>query len=285
MNHGEPLKIMTYNLRFDNDRDLYPWSARRQLMIELIADSAPAVLGTQEGLRHQLDDISLGLPNYYAWLGNSRGADDEYCAVFYDSRRLQVVALTERWFSATPEVAGSISWGACPRIMTAVTFRDRESGDEFLVINTHLDHMSVRARRFAADYLVSFTRIAADGRPTVVMGDFNTAARKSAVYQRLCETPLTDTFEASRTTGLDRPSFNNYQPPPAIGPRIDWVLVSPEIAVDSAQVNTRDFDGRYASDHLPVEATVRVPRSLQRVGAAGRLGKIPLPLRLSLEVD
>jgi len=281
VNLGEPMKIMTYNLRFANERDVHSWSQRRPLVIDLVRGSAPTILGTQEGHRHQLDELVDGLPSHYSWIGDSRGragAEDEYCAVVYDTRRLEVLDLTQRWFSTTPEVAGSISWGACPRIMTAVTFRDRTTGDELLVVNTHLDHMSVQARRFAADYLVNYVRATADGRATIVLGDFNTAARVSAVYRRLCETPLEDTFEAQPLPGIDRPTFNNYQPPPLRGHRIDWILVSPEVHVDSSEVNTTDFDGQFASDHLPVEATVRLERSLQRVGAGRRPTQVPLPL-------
>lgn len=266
---------MTYNLRFDNERDLNTWSSRRPLLAELVTRSAPTVLGTQEGLRHQLDELSAALPEHYRWVGSSRGsiASDEHCAVFYDTRRLEVVDLTERWFSTTPEVRGSISWGSNPRLMTAVTFRERGNGDEFLVINTHLDHRSVQARRFAADYLLAYVRAEAAGRPVVVMGDFNTAARVSAVYRRLCDTPLVDTFEAQPLGGADRPTFNNYQPPPRVGHRIDWILVSPEVQVSTSTVNVTDFDGRYPSDHLPVEAVVQLERSRQRVGAGTAVGR------------
>lgn len=274
MNLGEPMKITTYNLRFANERDVHPWSERRPLMIDLIAGSAPTILGTQEGLRFQLDQIEAGLPPWYAWVGEGRslGEQNEYCAVFYDQRRLEVLDVTQRWFSTTPEVPGSCSWGSCPRIMTAVSFRERSTGDELLVINTHLDHMSVYARRFSADYLATYVQANAKGRPTIVMGDFNTAARVSAVYRRLSETPLMDSFEVplsgSSAEDWDRPTFNNYLPPPRSGHRIDWILVSPEVQVQSSVVNTSSFDGLYASDHLPVEAVVRLNRTLQPVGAS-----------------
>ena len=287
---------MTYNLRFANETDAHPWSQRRPSMVRQITQSAPHVLGTQEGLRSQLEDLGRGLPGHYAWVGQSRehplegdgsggsGAGGEHCAVFFDARRLQVLDVTQRWFSRTPEVPGSQSWGACPRIMTAVSFADRTSGDELLVINTHLDHQSDTARRFAADYLLAYVRAAADGRPTVVMGDFNTTARQSAVYRRLAETPLTDTFAVSSHPGPERPSFTDYQVPPTSGPRIDWILVSPGVQVDDTLVDTQPADGRYASDHLPVRATVRMPRSLQRVGTAGgRSVQVSLPAWVGAE--
>lgn len=278
MNLGEPMTIMTYNVRFDNERDVHQWSQRRSLMIDMISATEPTILGTQEGLRHQLDDLSDGLPDYYRWVGQGRGVDrdNEYCAVFYDSRRLEVLDVTQRWFSTTPEVPGSLNWGACPRIMTAVTFRERLTGDELLVVNTHLDHMSVHARRFSADYLHDYIRTQAHGRPTILMGDFNTAARMSAVYRRLCDTPLEDTFEATVLPGPDRPTFNNYLTPPKVGHRIDWILVSPEVKVEASRVNTSTVNGQYASDHMPVEATVRLVRTLAPVGASTRPGRQPV---------
>jgi endonuclease/exonuclease/phosphatase family metal-dependent hydrolase len=273
---GEPMKIMTYNLRLAVEWDVHPWPERRPFMIELISDVGPAVLGTQEGLTRQLAELVAGLPTHYRWVGRSRdpGVDDEYCAVFYDSRRFQVLDMTQRWFSTTPDVPGSIDWGRHPRIMTAVTFREHSTGDEFLVINTHLDNCSAQARQFAANYLLAYIRATADGRPTILLGDFNTAARVSAVYRRLQETPLLDAFDRTAPQSQDRPTFNDYQQPATLGQRIDWIMVSPGIAVDECHVNTRNFNGLYPSDHLPVESTVRLPRALAEVGASRRLADI-----------
>ncbi len=273
------MKIMTYNLRLALEWDAHPWSERRQLMIELLKESAPAVLGTQEGLTHQLAELTAGLAPHYEWVGGSRdpGVDDEYCAVFFDHRRLEVLNLTQRWFSTTPEVPGSINWGRHPRIMTAVTFRERRSGNEFLLINTHLDNWSVQARRLAGEYLGFYIKEMADGRPTILMGDFNAAARQSSVYRDLLEVPLVDAFDTSLHPSLDRPTFNDHEPPATTGNRIDWILVSPEIVVDDCSVNLRNFNGHYASDHLPVEATVQLPRQLQHAGAASRHGSTAVP--------
>lgn len=40
--------------------------------------------------------------------------------------------------------------------------------------------------------------------------------------------------------------------------RIDWVLTTPGIEVVSAGVNTQGYPERAASDHLPVQAVVRL---------------------------
>jgi endonuclease/exonuclease/phosphatase family metal-dependent hydrolase len=257
---GAPMTVVTFNLRFANETDQHPWSARRPILIRQIADIAPAVLATQEGLRSQLDDVALGLPDHYAWVGTSRkgATEDEYCAVFYDQRRLELVAADHQWLSETPDVPGSVSWGRLPRMLTAVSFRDAEAG-ELLVVNTHFDHWSLRARRFGADQLVSYLRTHAQGRPVVVMGDFNTGARISRAYRSLLDTPLVDVFDVAERPGPEHPTFANYQPPRRRGPRIDWLLVSPDVAVVDCAVDDRSFDGAYASDHLPVTATLCLP--------------------------
>lgn len=258
-----PLTVMTYNLRFDCAQDRYPWRERRPLVVDLVAEAAPTVLGTQEGLRHQVDDLAAGLPDWYAWVGQSRShPGDEYGAVFYDTRRLEVVDVVQRWLSATPETPGSVSWGTTPRVFTAVGFRERPTDSHLLVINTHLDHLSAEAREHAADQLADYVQGTAGGRPTVLLGDFNAPAHISSVARRLAETPMFDTF-AAVPGAADQATFTDYQPPPVPGARIDWILVSPDIDVMDTRVNVRNFDGRFASDHLPVEATLRIPERLK----------------------
>jgi len=254
------MTVMTYNLRFANETDQHPWSHRRPLMTRQIADIAPAILGTQEGLKSQLDDISVGLPDHYSWVGTSRqgNTEDEYCAVFYDQRRLELVGAEQQWLSDTPDLPGSRSWGRHPRILTAVGFRNAEAG-EILVINTHFDYWSLRARRFGADQLVHYVRTHAQGRPVVVMGDFNTGAHISRAYRSLLDAPLVDVFDVAERPGPEHPTFANYHPPRRRGPRIDWLLVSPNVAVVDCAIDDRSFDGAYASDHLPVTATLRFP--------------------------
>ncbi|MBB3090386.1 hypothetical protein [Nocardioides albus] len=43
------------------------------------------------------------------------------------------------------------------------------------------------------------------------------------------------------------------------GTRIDWILTTPGITVKEAAINTWTKDGRWPSDHTPVQALVRLP--------------------------
>lgn len=114
-----PLCVMTYNVRYANATPPNAWPERRPLMRELIANVAPDVIGTQEGLPAQLQDLATDLPDY-DWVGVGR--DDgktkgEIMAVFYRRSRLEVLSTNHFWLSDTPEIPGSTTWGNSNRRM------------------------------------------------------------------------------------------------------------------------------------------------------------------------
>ena len=59
------MKIMSFNLRFENDRDgENSWCYRAELVVEVIREYSPAVLGVQEGTQRQLHTLRDHLPQY-----------------------------------------------------------------------------------------------------------------------------------------------------------------------------------------------------------------------------
>ena len=80
------LKLMTLNLRHGDAKDgEHIWENRRPIMVEMLRKYHPDILGVQEGLRFQLDELIEELPGY-AWFGEGRyGLDEgEHVAVFYN---------------------------------------------------------------------------------------------------------------------------------------------------------------------------------------------------------
>src|SRR5690606_24082842 len=62
---ADTLRVMSFNIRYGSARDgENAWPARRALAINVIRDFAPTVLGVQEALRFQLDEIGDALPGY-----------------------------------------------------------------------------------------------------------------------------------------------------------------------------------------------------------------------------
>ena len=59
------MKVMTFNLRFENDRDGdNAWVHRRERVVKIINRYQPSILGTQEGKWSQLMYLRDQLPGY-----------------------------------------------------------------------------------------------------------------------------------------------------------------------------------------------------------------------------
>ena len=254
------LQVMSFNLRFASTTEPNSWAVRRPVMRELLRREAPHVIGTQEGIFAQLLDIDADLGPRYDWVGTGRlhGSRDESMAVFYDSRRLRPTEYDHFWLSDTPAVIGSNTWGAAfPRMVTWVRFRDlADGGREFYVLNTHFDHVSQYARELSA--LLIAERIAGfdQSLPVVVTGDFNVAAHKNTVYDKLLGAGLVDTWDTARERSAQYATFHGYKPLTPNGDRIDWVLTTPGVRTHRATINTFSDDGQFPSDHLPVQASL-----------------------------
>lgn len=255
------LKVMTYNLRYASNQQPNAWPDRRPLMQALITREAPDVIGTQEGLYTQLQELAAGLPAYeWIGLGRAGGSKDEFAAIFYRRDRLEPVAFDHFWLSATPDVVGSITWGhTYRRMVTWVRFRERATGRVFEFWNTHFDHQVEEARQKSAALLRDRLAQTDPAVPLLLVGDFNCTAGRSRAYDILTqEAGLADTWAlAARRQNEDLNTFNNFQPARHEGDRIDWILARRPAAVTEAAIVGYNASAPFPSDHFPVTATVR----------------------------
>lgn len=156
----------------------------------MIANNRPDMVGVQEALRFQLDEIAAEFPRLgEVGVGREDGDEaGEYSAILYDEDRLELVGSDTFWLSDAPEVVASTSWGnRIPRIVTWARFRDRRTHRTFYVFNTHWDHESQPSRERSAALLLE--RIAArehPDEPVLVTGDFN-AGESNPAFTALLE--------------------------------------------------------------------------------------------------
>ncbi|BFO19405.1 endonuclease/exonuclease/phosphatase family protein [Streptomyces sp. KM77-8] len=255
-----PLEVMSFNLRFAGTAEPHSWAARRPVMRQLLRRERPHVLGTQEGLYGQLRDIVADLGPSYDWIGTGRagGSRDEFMAVLYDTRRLVPLEYDHFWLSGTPDVIASNTWGnAHLRMATWVRFRDlRAGGREFCVLDTHLDNANQSARERSAALIAERVGHLARTLPVVVTGDFNVAAHGNPVYDTMLGAGLVDTWDTAAVRGKAYGTYHGYLPLVPGGARIDWILATPGVTVHRTSVNTFTVDGRFPSDHLPVQAAL-----------------------------
>ncbi len=258
---GELIEVMSFNIRYGTAADGdNAWSLRREMVTSLIAREGPTVLGIQEALEFQLDEMLLDLPGYLA-VGVGRDDGDragEFSAILYDSHRLDGEESGTFWFSDHPEEPGSIAedWGnRIPRICTWARFRAKGEKRSFTVWNLHWDHEAQKSRVRSAGLLLAMIReFGAAGEPYLVMGDFNAGESNPAV-RLLLESGLRDSFRVLHPKAEGVGTFGAFSGR-RDGEKIDAILISPAWAVRGAAILHDNRKGRYPSDHYPVTATL-----------------------------
>lgn len=259
---------MTFNLRTNvpSDGD-NAWPQRHQAVAKAILRHDPDIVCVQEALYAMLLDLAPLLPEY-AWVGEGRrgGQADEFCAVWYKKSKASAAEYGSFGLSETPERLGELGWGAdYPRMCTWVRLvgaadeGTSESGNEggLTVFNTHLDHVSEPAQVNGMRLILG--RIgelrARTGASVVLTGDFNVGPAHAAV-RGLEQAGYVNGYSAlpggAAKAGA---TFHDFKGGEA-GEPIDYIFVSPDVAVERIEVDRDRYEGRYPSDHYPVCAVL-----------------------------
>jgi endonuclease/exonuclease/phosphatase family metal-dependent hydrolase len=256
---AQPLRVMSYNVRYPNPDDgANKWEERRDLFVASIRNDDPDVIGTQELFKIQGDYIVQKLPEY-AWFGISRRGNDqdEHMGVFYKKDRLHVVRQNWFWLSETPEQPGSQSWDmTLPRMVTWAEFE--RSGKRFFLFNTHFAHRreDEDARLKSARLIVDRIRSIAGTSPVIVTGDFNAPAG-GAVHVAMLAGGLRDSRDLAREKSGPEGTFHGFRGT-AGRDRIDWILVSPHWTVERNETIVFSDGGQFPSDHFPIVAILHL---------------------------
>jgi endonuclease/exonuclease/phosphatase family metal-dependent hydrolase len=266
---GGELRVMSFNIRYGTANDgANRWVNRRELVFDVLREHDCDVVGLQEALRFQIDEIREALPAYgEIGVGRDDGkTQGEYSGILYRTDRLKVTDSGTFWLSDTPEVPGSITWGnACTRICTWGRFVQKDSGRAFYHFNVHLDHRSQPSREKSVVLLGRRISDREHDDPVIVTGDFNAGESNPAVrylkgHLRMENedpaenpVPLVDTFRLLHPQATGVGTFNSFEGQRS-GEKIDYVFTQPGVEVLQAEILRDNKDGQYPSDHFPVVA-------------------------------
>ncbi len=263
-NQNNTLKVMTFNIRYDNPGDsINAWPNRVGLVCNLIMNEKPDLLGLQEALWYQYEEIDSAISAYSSV---SEGRDDgkkkgEMNSVFYNVNRFDFIRDSTFWLSETPDQPGSKGWGASlPRIVTWVELKDKKSGKRLYYFNTHFAHDSDSARIMSAGILLKEIKRIAGRNSFVVTGDFNMSPESKA-YSILTEkssthATLQDSYLISRVKP-EGPAYtsNSFRDSPGRS-RIDYVFVKNGMKVLNAAVIVKKEGKVFVSDHWPYKVVI-----------------------------
>lgn len=271
------LKVMSFNVRF-----AYPkhseakaennWNdaehPRRERAIRVIREYQPDVLGVQEARHGQIVDLREALPKYdFYGIGRDDGKEaGEYMGIFYRKDRFERMKEGSFWLSTTPEKPGttfSTLPNAVSRMASWVRLRDKASSREFVLINTHWDHISDEARRKAAALIRERLVEIGEKAPVIVIGDMNAHEDGPAVKTLIgdAEAPggvLVDSYrKVHPQRSPEEVSFGAWEGRTK-GSRIDFILHTSDFTPTAAEIVRTQYDGLWPSDHYPVTATLRL---------------------------
>ncbi len=256
---AERFSAMTFNIRLDiaSDGD-NAWVHRRHAVTALVAYHAPDFVGMQEVLPGQKREVEADLPAY-AWVGVARddGHDKgEYSPLGFRRDRYALRASGTFWLSPTPDVPGKAWDAAYPRIATWARLESRRTRRQFLVVNTHFDHVGAVAKLESARQLVQWIdNFRREGDAVVLLGDFNSPTGSPPYTALIAGSTLRDTLPLSRTPHYGpRGTFTNFQITRLTDHPIDHIFVGDGITVLRHATLSDQTGGKLPSDHYPVFA-------------------------------
>lgn len=255
----DAVRIMSFNVRCANDGE-QTITNRSKVAMEMLDEYAPDSFGVQECTPRWRRIISRNLGDRYACVGKARdfyGPFTEYSSIYYLKDKYKLVDSGTFWLSETPDKAYTKSFdSSCYRIASWAVLENKQTGERYTHINTHLDHVLDSTRDAQMTVLIEkVSEIAGEGN-IVMTGDFN-AYEDSSVYAVARES-FNDTKYIAENTDKG-PTFTKYGTKEDNGRgAIDFIFVSEGITAENYKIIRNTVKGIYPSDHFPIVADINL---------------------------
>lgn len=252
---NQPINIISYNIRLNLASDgVNAWPNRKDNVKALVKFYDTDILCVQEALPEQFDELLVNTDFDVVGVGRDDGKrKGEFSAIYFNKKRFVKKDGGTFWLSLTPDVPSKGWDAALNRICSWVKLYDRSNKKEFIVFNTHYDHIGVQARIESAKLIKQKIQQIAPTLPVVFTGDLNVTPETEAIAT--IKSFLTDSKEIS----IEPPygptgTFNAFKWDSPLKDKIDYIFVNKAFKVQKFAVLSDSKDQRYYSDHLPVFA-------------------------------
>ena len=250
---GEPLKVMTYNVK-----NGYISAARKTNTVEDVMNFMPDTLGVQEfNSRWFKAFTEKGVFDEYEFVGEQRygdrdpdANDNEYSAILYRKGKFKLLDSGTYWLSETPSVPDTkLEASKYVRIMTYVVLERLSDGVKFVHVNTHLNttpELNLRQMEILIG-LVNEKIYSKYGKlPTYFTGDFNASplSTNNDGYKYLISTGTEDSRFVAEVTSDENTIKNGGMIDHCIVTKDDFLVTFFDVGNDKGDEET--------SNHYPV---------------------------------
>lgn len=250
---SQPINVMSYNIRLNTAADgVNAWPNRKDNVKALVKFYDTDILCVQEALPEQFDALVENTDFDVVGVGRDDGKrKGEFSAIYFNKNRFVKKDGGTFWLSLTPDVPSKGWDAALNRICSWVKLFDKLNKKEFIVFNTHYDHIGLQARIESAKLIKQKIQEIAPKLPVVFTGDLNVTPETEAIAT--IKSFLIDTKEIS----IEPPygpmgTFNGFKWDSPLKDKIDYIFVNKGFKVQKFAVLSDSKDKRYYSDHLPV---------------------------------
>ena len=250
----EELKVISYNIRYDNSNDgINVWENRKSTITKFLVDENPDFAGLQEVTFSQLSFLIESLKNYsFIGVGREDGkTKGEYSPIFYNNKKYKVISNKTFWLSSTPKKV-SVGWDASmERICTYGLFENLSSKEKVWVFNTHFDHLGITARVKSAKLILDrISKLNIKGQPVIITGDFNLTP--DTIPIQTLHSVFQDVLSNIKLNDSKYGTFNGFDTSKNAIRRIDYIFQKGFNVIESKHLWIKTSENLWASDHHPV---------------------------------
>ena len=259
------IRVGTCNVRVAAKGDVPAgngWKDRKADLIALLSRLDMDVFGLQEVHAKPYRELCKGLKEWE--LVDDHGVSTP---VAYRKSRFDLEKKGVFWLSETPDVPRSKGWGAdYVRPCLYLILKDKRTGCRLCFVNTHTDHIAVKARVEGMKLIMERMKSFSEGLPVVFVGDHNDGPKSEMTA--IARKSLKDARDIAEKK--DPGPINTYhafgRAKPRERLRVDYIYVSDGVRVRDFVTHADKRPGKdlYPTDHYPLSATIELPAGIEK---------------------
>lgn len=186
-------RVLTCNIRItglsEDENTPGQWENRKEVCRDVILSQKPDIICMQEVIYESYAYMKKELKGYTSF-GFTGPEMDPYTegyhyigknVIFFRTSRYEMTGSGCYWLSEDPLIGGSLSWNTTrARHCNWLRLRDKKTGEEFRIMDIHLDHKTELARQEQTKLTIRETSQYAEDFPQILCGDFNSGPKKAA---------------------------------------------------------------------------------------------------------